>query len=420
MIKIKLLGGAREIGRSAVAVMYQGTCVLLDYGVLVNEKPGFPMHIAPRDVGAIVITHAHLDHSGAVPIFHIRGKTPVYGTRLTFELVRLLIKDFLRLSSYYLPYEFIDMESMLRSAVYLNYGELRRIGKLSFSLMDAGHIPGSAQVLLKMEKVVGLYTSDFNLVKTQLLQPATIANDELSFVVIESTYADEDHPNREWLERELVKRLAEVVERGGTALVPAFSVGRSQEILCILAQHDFPYPVVLDGMAREASQILARYLEFLRDPSLFMRAMKFPRWIRGKYDRRRAVEEPCVIVSPAGMLKGGAAVYYAQKIIRHPENAIFLVSYQVPGTPGHELLTKKRFVIEGSVERVQAEVERFDFSSHCGQKELCSFARSVRGTPLVITIHGAGGNCELLARLIREEAGLKAVAAKPGEIIRID
>ena len=107
-MEIKFLGGAKEVGRAAVAVKTSKTQILLDYGVMLNHTPGFPMHIPPREVDAVVITHSHLDHSGAVPIFHISEMKPVYGTSLNLGLTSLLIKDFIHLSSYYLPYEYLN------------------------------------------------------------------------------------------------------------------------------------------------------------------------------------------------------------------------------------------------------------------------------------------------------------------------
>jgi putative mRNA 3-end processing factor len=130
------------------------------------------------------------------------------------------------------------------------------------------------------------------------------------------------------------------VEKGGIVLVPAFGVGRSQEMATILAAHHFEYPIVLDGMTREASRIIMNYKEFLRDPEIFMDAMHSADWVEGWRDRRRALKNPGVIISTAGMLKGGPASFYLSKIGKKANNAIFLVSYQIPGTPGKELLDK--------------------------------------------------------------------------------
>jgi len=392
---------------------------LLDYGVMVNHEPGFPMHVPPKDVDAIILTHSHLDHSGAVPIFHIQERKPVYGTRLSFDLANVLISDFIHLSGYYLPFEYIELRSMLRSCVHVDYRTKQTIGDVHFQLLDSGHLPGSAQVLVENDEKRLLYTSDYNTLDTRLLPGADKNYGELDVIIIESTYADEEHPNRATLEKEFVESVIEVVEDGGTVLVPAFSVGRSQEVSCILAAHHFEYPVTIDGMTREVNRILMNHVAYLRDPKLFMDAVHSATWVEGWKDRRTATKKPGVVISPAGMLKGGPSVFYVQKVGKKQHNAVFLVSYQVPGTPGRELLEKGRCVIDGKMRKVKARVERFDFSSHCGASQLQETVKGLEGNPTVYVVHGAEGNCERFAKWIKEETGLKALAPKAGDVYAV-
>jgi len=418
-LKIGFLGATNEVGRAAIAVKTAKAQVLLDYGVMINHEPGFPMHVPPKEVDAIILTHCHLDHSGAIPIYHIHEKKPVYGTKLTFELTQVLIEDFIHLSGYYLPYEYLELKTMLRSCRNLKYRKEREIGDIKFQLLNAGHVPGSAQILLEVEDKRILYTSDFNPRKTRLLDGADQNYGELDVVIIESTYADEDHPDRAQMEKEFVNAVTEVVERGGTALVPAFSVGRAQEILCVLAAHHFEYSVTLDGMAREVCRIMMNNTKFLRDPRLFLDAVHMANWVEGWKDRRKATKKPGVIVSPAGMLKGGPAAFYIQKVGKKSHNAVFLVSYQIPGTPGRELLEKGMCVIDGKVQKVKAEVRHFDFSSHAGASELKETIKKLEGNPKVFVVHGAEGNCEMFANWIRENIGLEASAPEAGETLKI-
>jgi len=414
-VKIGFLGGTREIGRIAVSVKTERAQVILDYGVLFNTRPGFPMHIPPRDVDAIILTHAHLDHSGSVPIFHIHGSKPIYATPPTFDLIQVLISDFIKLSGYYLPYEYLDLRSTLQNSVQVGYGKEQTVGDIHFRLLDAGHIPGSAQVLLEAGGKRILFTGDFNTADTRLLHAASREYGGLDAVVMESTYADEDHPERTGLEKDFVGRLNDVVESGGCALVPAFSLGRSQEIACILAAHHFEHPVTMDGMALKINRILMNHTAYLRDPRAFRDAVHALTWVEGRRDRRAAIQRPGVIVSPAGMLKGGPAAFYVQEVGKRSENAVFLVSYQVPGTPGHELLEKGRCLIDGKMQKVKAQVAHFDFSSHCGVTQLHEAARGLEGKPRVYVVHGAEGNCERLARWVREETGLDARAPEAGD-----
>jgi len=418
-LEIKFLGGTREIGRIGIAAKTKKTQVLLDYGVMMDREPGFPMHVPPKELDAIILTHCHLDHSGAVPVFHIREHKPVYGTRLTFDLSQILISDFIHLSSYYLPFEFLELRSMMKNCIHTHYREQKTIGDMGFQLLDAGHIPGSAQVLIEAQGKRTLFTGDFNSSETQLLPAADMDYGELDALIIESTYADAEHPERKTLEKEFMDEIINVVENGGTVLVPAFSVGRSQEIASILAAYHFEYPVMIDGMAREVNRVMLNHPNYLRDPRLFQNAVRSCDWADGWRDRRMATKKPGVIISPAGMLKGGPAVFYVSKIGKKAHNAVFLVSFQIPGTPGRELLEKGRCLIDGKMRKVKADVKHFDFSSHCGASELKSVVKNLKGNPTVYVVHGAEGNCERFAKWIQTETGLNAVAPNPGDVYKV-
>ena len=418
-MQIGFLGGAREVGRIGISVKSKKTQVLLDYGVMFDHEPGFPMHVPPKEVNGLILTHSHLDHSGALPVFYIGGKIPLYTNKLNLDLTQLLIQDFIKLSGYYLPFEYLELKTMMQSNKHMDFGAEEKVGDMRFQLLNAGHTPGSASVLLEAGGKKMLYTGDFNTTDSQLLAGASMDYGDLDAVVIESTYANADHTDRLELEKRFVESVTEVVERGGTALVPAFGVGRSQEMACILAAHHFEYPMVLDGMAREASRIIMSHKEFLRDPKLFMNAMHSVDWIEGWRDRRKAVKSPGVIISTAGMLKGGPAAFYVSKLGKKASNAVFLVSYQIPGTPGKELLDKGVCTIDGKVRKVKARYEHFDFSSHCGASQLKEALRKLGGKPKVFVVHGDEENCEMFAKWTKSELGLDAVAPKTGETFEV-
>jgi putative mRNA 3-end processing factor len=290
---------------------------------------------------------------------------------------------------------------------------------MRFQLLNAGHTPGSSQVLIEADSKRILYTGDFNTANTKLLEGASMDYGDLDAVVMESTYADEDHTERPELEKRFVESVTDVVEKGGIALIPAFGVGRSQEIACVLSANHFEYPIILDGMAREASRVIMNHKEFLRDPKMFMDAMHSAEWVEGWRDRRRALRSPAAIVSTAGMLKGGPAAFYVSKLGKKAGNAIFLVSYQIPGTPGKELLEKGICTIDGKIRKIKAHYEHFDFSSHCGASQLKEALRKLGGKPKVFVVHGAEGNCELLANWAKSELGLEAFAPKTGETFEV-
>jgi len=418
-IQLRFLGGTREVGRIAIAVKTEKTQVLLDYGAMLDREPGFPMHIPPKDVDAIILSHSHLDHSGAIPIFYIEGKKPLYTNRLTTELNQLLISDFIHLSSYYLPFEYLELETMTNNSKHLEFDQPQKVGDITFTFKNAGHIPGSVQPLIETQGKRILFTGDFNLTDTRLLEGAKMNYGDLDAVIIESTYATEEHTERIKLEKDFVDACTDIAEKGGIVLVPAFGVGRSQELACILAAHHFEYTVSIDGMARAVSRVIMNYPQFLKDPKQFVDAMHSTEWVDGWRDRRKTARQPGVIISPAGMLKGGPAMFYIGKIGKKSNNAVYLVSYQIPGTPGKELLEKGICNIDGRMCKIKARVRHFDFSSHCGASELKESIKRLGGNPKVYVVHGAERNCEYFAKWAKGEMGLEATAPKVGDTVKV-
>jgi putative mRNA 3-end processing factor len=418
-LQLGFLGGAREVGRIGISVKSAKTQIIMDYGVMLDNQPGFPMHVPPKDVDAVVLTHSHLDHSGAMPIFYINDKKPIISNVLNMELSQLLIQDFIHLSSYYLPFEYLELKAMMKNLRNVEFNGSTDVGDMKITLFNAGHTPGSVQILVEAEGKRILYTGDFNLEETKLLPGAAMNYGDLDAVVIESTYADSEHTPRPELEKKFVEAVTETVEKGGTVLIPSFGVGRSQEIVSVLASNHFDYPIVLDGMAREASRVIMGHTEYLKDPKMFMTAMRSVDWVEGWRDRRRALKTPCAIVSTAGMLKGGPAAFYISKLGKRANNAVFLVSYQIPGTPGRELMEKGVCTIDGKVRKIKARYQHFDFSSHCGASLLKEGLTRLGGKPKVFVVHGAEGNCELFANWAKNELGLDAVAPRTGETYQI-
>ncbi|MEM2193690.1 MAG: MBL fold metallo-hydrolase [Candidatus Methanomethylicia archaeon] len=401
------------MGRSAIMVKADGTRILLDYGVALNDVPEFPLHVAPRDVDGVIVTHAHLDHSGAIPILYAgRGVVKTYTTSLTFETMRILLEDFIKLSGYYLPFEYSQIDDMAENYSEVFYSEVFRIGSVEVEFRRSGHIPGGFQVFINADKTL-VYTSDFSAVNSRLLKGADTNLYDVDAVIVESTYACENHPPRRMLEAEFVKSVNEVVGDGGIVLIPAFSVGRSQEILCILTEYGVNYPIYVDGMA---VRVLDKYLEsreFIDGYALLEKASRKALIVNGSM-RRKILKNPCIIISPAGMLKGGPSLKYAWRLADNRKAAIFLVSFQIPGTPGARLLSEKRIERGGVNRSVTARVEQYRFSSHSDMDQLHSLLKSLKSEAKVFTVHGENGNCSILADWARRELNLQAKAPDIG------
>ena len=409
------MGGTHEVGRNAILVESEQARLLLDYGVKLNEIPEFPAHVRATDIDGIVIAHAHLDHSGGVPLFYLSERKPFFATPPTIELVKVLIRDFIKLSGYFLTFEYIELENMMKQRTDLSYGAEVKLKDIDFMLVNAGHIPGSAMVEMSMNGRQILYTGDLNTQETRLVHGAKVPRRRFDAVIIESTYASQDHAERSELEDALVNEINEVINNGGRVLVPAFAVARSQEMLSIIHAHRLRTNVFIDGMARKVNKIFLDHPDFLRAPRAFMKTISRTREIRGWRDRREAVKRPGVIVAPSGMLQGGTAMFYMEQLALDERNGVFLVSFQIPETGGAKLLETGRFSIDDKDEEVKARVRHFDFSSHAGKTHLQNFLRGLKGKPDIYVVHGEPENCDALAEWARDELELNAVAPNQGE-----
>jgi putative mRNA 3-end processing factor len=420
-MELTFLGGAREVGKSALLIKGTKSKILLDYGAHTGKEPSFPMHVKPREIDSILLTHAHLDHSGGVPLFYLGQGMDLFTTGLTLELSMILLEDFIKLSGFYLPFEYVDLLTMTKYTRRINLNDSVRLEQeFVAQFKNSGHVPGGATIMLENDGKRVLYTGDINLRDSQLLKGADLDfGGELDAVVTESTYSQTDHEPRIKIEDDFTNFANEVVERGGILLVPAFSLGRAQEIACLLVSRNFRHPVAMDGMALKVNDVLFRYQEALRDPQLFRKTLQSVEAVNGWSHRKKLVKTPGVIISPAGMLAGGASVFYNQEISEEPRNAIAIVAFQVPGSPGKTLLDRGLTIVNGKTVKVKAEIRRFDFSGHAGRSELFEMFEHIKGHPRVYAVHGDGDSCEIFAREISERFGLDATAPANGDTITV-
>ncbi|MFX0101591.1 MAG: MBL fold metallo-hydrolase [Candidatus Hodarchaeota archaeon] len=431
MVTLKTLGACGEVGRSAFLVKHDSSQVLLDYGISMKGKQILPGDIIPRDLNAIVVSHAHVDHTGALPYAYISGKPPCFMMKPTRAIISILLEDSLKISEHLLPFEMVEVKKLYKSTQLINYNQRVNFKSFSFKLLDAGHIPGSALVLLNIGGKNIMYTGDLNTRDTRLLwgsKPKDIP--PLDALIIESTYASTTHPPRIEVEKEFIGAVKSVLSGGGKVLIPAFGLARSQEVLSILQTYGLTkYNITIDGMARSISRILVKYPDSLRAAYSIDNIHMIHRR-RSREDRKKALMQSDIIIAPSGMLKGGTVRYYAPHILQDEKNGLFLVSYQVEGTPGRILLEEGNYYADDAVDErseaediaprisidVNAKVGKYDFSSHCDGNDLINFVKSLEfnednPNAQVFCVHGDRGNCEYLANLINEEVrGVQGIA----------
>ena len=419
---VKVLGAANEVGRSGFLVNCNGTNLLLDYGVMFGRRgtpPVYPLHVKPKDVDAIIITHAHLDHSGNVPSLFVSGNTDVYATPPTFDLSELLIEDMLKIEKNSHPFDLPELNNMMKNAKEIGFKQKVTKGNATFELRESGHVIGGSTVLVESEKKRLFYTGDIKTNGSRMLREMDLDIGEIDLLITESTYAKTEQKPRRESEKELIDFANEIMDRKGILFIPSFSVERSQEIACILRSTNFKHKIIMDGMALKVNEIMFRHPEYLRDPKVFSEAIKSATAIREHSERKRAMGEPCVVISPAGMLVGGNAVYYLQQLSFDAKNGIALVSYQGEGTPGRKLLETGKVSTRGKDLNVTAEVKQFEFSGHGDRNELFDMMKKIKGNPKVLTVHGDSKSCDLFAQEIHEKFGFEAHAPIVNETITV-
>jgi len=422
-VNIKVLGAANEVGRSGFLVNCSGANLLLDYGVMFAKRrtdpPSYPLHVKPKDVDAAIITHAHLDHSGGVPSLFTGGGTNVYATPPTLELSKLLIYDMLKIEKNAHPFDHREVNHMIRKCKEIGFRESVNIGNTTFELRSSGHVIGGSTVLVESDNKRLFYTGDINPSGSRMIPRADLEIGEVDLVITESTYSQTNQMPRDKSERELVEFANEVMDRKGILFIPAFSVERSQEIACVLKNANFQHRIVMDGMALKVNDIMLQYPEYLRDINIFADAINHAFLIREHSDRKRALTEPCVVISPAGMLVGGNAVYYMQNLAFDNKNGIAMVSYQGEGTPGKKLLETGKLSTKGKDMKVKASVKQFEFSGHGDRDALFEMIKNIKGNPKVLTVHGDHESCTRFAEEIQEKFGFDAYSPKLGEQITV-
>ena len=422
-MEIRVLGAAGEVGRSAFQVNCDGANFLLDYGVMFGKPrgspPTYPLHVKPRDIDSVIITHAHLDHSGCVPSLFVSGNCNVYGTAPTFDLSKLLIQDMIKIEKNSHSFGIPEIDNMMQKSKIIDFKEKITRGNASFELRSSGHVIGGSTVLVESNDKKLFYTGDINLRGSRLLPPADLDIGEVDMVITESTYSQENQMPRNESEKGLIDFANEVIDRKGTLFIPSFSVERSQEVASVLINSGFKHKIIMDGMALKVNEILLRYPEYLRNPEIFKNVMDKVVAVKDHSERKNALKEPCVVISPAGMLVGGNAVYYLQELSFSDKNGIALVSYQGEGTPGKKLLDTGKVQTRGRDLNVKAEVKQFQFSGHADRDSLFEMIKNLKGNPRIMTVHGDDESCTRFAEEIHEKFGFEASAAKLDEKIII-
>ncbi|MCS7127494.1 MAG: beta-CASP ribonuclease aCPSF1 [Thaumarchaeota archaeon] len=424
-VVITFLGGAMQVGRSCLLVKTKESTVLLDAGI--NAGATRIHDVFPRfdsypdlieELDAVVVTHSHMDHHGALPLLFKYGyRGPVYMTEPTLPLMIMEHLDYLNLigkEGEFAPYSEHDVRTVAQYTVTLRYGVVTNITPdMRLTFYNAGHIIGSAIAHLHVDDGFHnvVYTGDFKYEETEMLSPAVTKFPRVETLILESTYGATPVPyTREESVRMLGERISQTVSEGGQVLIPVPAVGRAQEIMLVIRrlfeQKVIPeVPVFLDGLLIESTAIHMMFPEYMSGKlqaemeqvgNVFL--SDYFTLVRSPQQREEVLQstEPAIILATSGMMEGGPVLAYFRRLCGDERNLLQFVSYQVEGTLGRKILKGMREVQvmneEGKFEAltVRMRVDKVDgFSGHSSRQQLINYLKRVSTRPKnVVFIHG--------------------------------
>ncbi|MUV89730.1 beta-CASP ribonuclease aCPSF1 [Halapricum sp. CBA1109] len=457
-VRITTLGCCREVGRASFIISTPETRVLVDCG----DKPGaegeVPYLQVPEALGsgassldAVVLTHAHLDHSALIPLLFKYGYDgPIYCTEPTRDLMGLLTLDYLDVAAKEgraPPYESEMVREAIKHCIPIEYGDVTDISPdIKLTLHNAGHILGSSIAHFHIGD--GLYnvafSGDIHYTDTRLFNGAVNEFPRVETLVLESTYGGRNDYQTDQAdsERKLKEVINDTYEKDGKVLIPAFAVGRSQEIMLVLEEAmrngDIPeMPVHLDGMIWEATAIHTTYPEYLRDDlrdrifhddeNPFL-AEQFNHIDGGEDERQEVADgDPCIILSTSGMVTGGPIMSWLEHLGTDADSKLVFVGYQAQGTLGRRIQNGWDEIPVGNggagranTMTMHMDVETVDgFSGHADRQGLENFVKTMNPRPeKVLCVHGDESSTQDLSSALYHEYNMRTFAPKNLETFR--
>ncbi len=438
-MQLTFLGGADEVGASSTLITIGGKTILVDAGIRISPRSnrGIANDQLPdlrpiSEAGGpdmILVTHAHTDHSGALPlVVEQYPHVPVLATPPTVELVRILQADAQRIMQSKqeqegeLPlFDEIAADRLMNAFQPVEFRQPVRLGEnLQVTFYPAGHIVGAAILVLESDEGVLVLSGDVSLSAQRAVVSAALPNIKADALVLESTYGGKLHANRVAEEKRLIDTLCQITEQGGKALIPAFALGRAQEVLQILLafRDQLNAPVYTDGMVRAvcrayatfAAELPERTLKAAGDDPLFFRKNIQPIHTASQREELSHSEGAAVIVASSGMLTGGASVAYAKALAGDARHAILLTGYQDEEAPGrflqraldrHAAGEEIALRLDDQTVSLRCALGTYALSAHADEAELISMADAL-GAEEIMLVHGDPGARHSLATNLRQ------------------
>jgi len=453
-MKLTFHGAAGTVTGSMHRLDAGGKSYLLDCGMYQGrrkeaEKRNRTFPLDARDIDAVVLSHAHIDHSGRLPLLVKNGfHGPIFTTPATADLCGAMLRDTAHIAES--DAEFVnrrlhetepvepiytmeDAEATMPLFRPVNYHTPTSIGPgLTMESYDAGHILGSSSIVLTEGSVRLAFSGDVGRPGLPIIRdPETLP--PVDYLIMESTYGGRTHPQQGEARAKLESVVRETIRRGGRLIVPAFAVGRTQQLVLLLHQLinegripsipmfvDSPLAVNVTEVFRAHpdcyDEEARRFLNDGEDPFGFRRLI----YIREASESKKLndMRGPFIVISPSGMCEAGRVLHHLRHNVGDPRNTVLITGYQAENTLGRKLKEGMRSVkIFGIPTEVRARVESLDeLSGHADNGELLTWMKPMTSTlKRVFLVHGEGDEANALARAIHERYGIEAAPAAPGQ-----
>lgn len=408
------LGASHEVGRSAF-LLHTDKKIMFDYGIKIfGEKgnPEYPLELDTKPDFA-VISHAHLDHSGYVPTLYKENRINWYATPPTRDLCDILWQDSMKIMGPNLPYNPSHFKKAMKYWNPILYNKTIPMGATDITMVDAGHISGAGMVIADYAGKRVCYTGDFKGDETHMHKGAEYIED-LDVLIIETTYARREHPPRKELEKKFIEEIKETIDNKGNVLLPAFAVGRTQELIAMVRDKIRGVPLFVDGMGRKVTDIYLKYPQYIKDAKKLRRCVKSTNMVQGHWQRKKTTDQPSIIITSAGMMNGGPVLDHLQRLM--PKSKIIFTGYSLEHTNGWKLLNEGYVTLNDTDLEIDLPVEYMDFSAHCGRDDILNFIKYANPEKIVL-VHG--DECKEFEKELVEDFGYDAIAPKLGERINL-
>jgi len=454
-IRLSFLGGARQVGRSCYLLQTPESRILLDCGIDVsNDDEAYPYLEAPefdiKELDAVIISHAHMDHSGLVPyLFKFGYRGPVYCTEPTRDIMSLLQLDTIKIGKNEAKepiFSTDDIKEMVKHTICLAYEEVTDVTPdVRITFYNAGHMLGSSLVHIHIGNGLHnfVYTGDVKYGRTNMLSLAATNFPRLETLMIESTYGGKDNimpPNKD-ADDQLAEHIINVMKRKGKVLMPVLGSGRAQEIIVLLdklmreGKLSDKIPIYIDGLVWDITAIHTAYPEFLntavrqqifhRDNNPFLR--ENIKRVGSVKERQEVIEDKgsCLILATSGMMVGGPSVEYCKQLAENPKNLLVFTSYLGEGSLGRRIQrgeTEFNFPKGNTFETIslKMEIDKLEITGHSDRKELMAFVQHCNPKPKrIIVVHGESGRCLDLARSLHNVTHVETIAPRNLDVLRL-